>query len=611
MAAGFGALIGLLGTPVGALPVSGDAYGGTYKLLNACGGKTLDVRRRSLDDGAAVQTWADGGAGSINQQWVLTAAGNGDYTLSARHSGKVLDVRGAGADKGTPVVQWREESADHPLWKLLETGGHIEIAPKHAPRLRLDVKAGSKENGAAVQLWTENGSCAQAWTLARVAAPPQDGRQALRVSDNGRFLVGADGSPFFYLADTAWELFHRLNRAEVRRYLEKRSEQGFTVIQAVALSGLGGPGVPNVYGDLPLIGKNPARPAVTPGSNPANKDQYDYWDHVDYVVNEAAGLGLHVALLPTWGSWVGDRTIFTPASAKAYGEFLGRRYKDKGVIWVLGGDRVPTQSDLEVWRAMAEGIERGVGGRDKALISFHPRGGHSSAEYVHADPWLDFNMWQTGHCRDVKEWAKIGQTYALKPTKPVLNSEPIYEGHPLCFDVKNGYSDAADVRAAAYWSVFAGAFGHTYGHHAVWQMHDEGQGGTNAPRQSWQDALNDPGARQMRFLRALITSRPMLERVPDQSLLQDAYSGAQRVQATRGGDYAFVYSAAGQPFTVNLGRLRGKQLRAAWFDPRSGKSQVIGIFENVGTRRFTPPSQGRKDDWVLLLDDASRKYPLP
>jgi Protein of unknown function (DUF4038) len=97
----------------------------------------------------------------------------------------------------------------------------------------------------------------------------------LRVSDNQRFLSTQDGKPFFYLADTAWELFHRLDRAQAVQYLAKRAEQKFTAIQAVALAELDGVSVPNEYGDLPLIDKDPSRPAVTPGSNPKNAQAYD------------------------------------------------------------------------------------------------------------------------------------------------------------------------------------------------------------------------------------------------------------------------------------------------------------------------------------------------
>ena len=55
------------------------------------------------------------------------------------------------------------------------------------------------------------------------------------VSKNRRYLM-KDGQPFFWLGDTAWELFHRLTREEADQYLKRRAEQEFTVIQAVALA---------------------------------------------------------------------------------------------------------------------------------------------------------------------------------------------------------------------------------------------------------------------------------------------------------------------------------------------------------------------------------------
>ncbi len=52
----------------------------------------------------------------------------------------------------------------------------------------------------------------------------------MRISANQRFLVHDDGTPFFYLGDTAWELFHRLTLAEAEQYLRDRAAKGFTVI---------------------------------------------------------------------------------------------------------------------------------------------------------------------------------------------------------------------------------------------------------------------------------------------------------------------------------------------------------------------------------------------
>ena len=133
----------------------------------------------------------------------------------------------------------------------------------------------------------------------------------LEVSPNHRFLRYADGRPFFYLADTAWELFHRCTREEARTYLETRAAQGFTVIQAVMLAEFDGLREPNAYGRLPLRDENPATPDDSEGG---------YWDHVDGIVRTANELGLVVGALPTWGdkwnrAWGKGPEAFTPTAS--------------------------------------------------------------------------------------------------------------------------------------------------------------------------------------------------------------------------------------------------------------------------------------------------------
>jgi hypothetical protein len=442
----------------------------------------------------------------------------------------------------------------------------------------------------------------------------------LKVSDNQRFLSTQDGKPFFYLADTAWELFHRLDRQQAVQYLTKRAEQKFTVIQAVALAEVNGVSVPNAYGDLPLIDKDPTKPAVTPGANPNNAQAYDYWDHVEYIIDQANARGLYIALLPSWGRWVnagrGDERLLTPANAQRYGEFLGRRFGKKGVIWILGGDRTPTGFE-ETWRALAKGIAIGVAGKEDysaVLMSFHPRGAETSSTAFHGDAWLDFNMQQTGHdlAEKTRAWARITADYERTPVKPVIDGEPLYEDHPLAFAAKiNGYSFDAHVRQRAYWDTFSGACGHTYGNHAVWQMYAPGRQPVNGPLMYWYEAILRPGAAEMQHVRALIESRPYFSRVPDLSVVVNPLDGADRIAATRGDGYLFVYSAQGRPFTVNMGKISGEKLKAWWFNPRSGTSREAGVYPNTGTREFNCPSEGFGSDWVLVLDDAARNFPQP
>ena len=458
--------------------------------------------------------------------------------------------------------------------------------------------------------------------LCGAQTPARRGRALprLRVSDNNRFLVTADGNPFFYLADTAWELFHRLDRKQASEYLELRASQGYTAIQAVALAELEGINDPNAYGDLPLTDADPTKPAVTPDSDPNNAQAYDYWDHVEYIVDEANARGLYLAFLPSWGRWVNsgrnDRSILTPANAQTYGEFLGRRFGKKGIIWVLGGDRNPTGFE-ETWWALARGIAIGTSGKedyDAVLMTFHPRGGETSATWFHNDKWLDFNMWQIGHGIPGKSanWEKIRKDYERTPTKPVIDGEPLYEDHPLAFRAKDfGYSFDAHVRQYAYWDVFSGACGHTYGDHSVWQMYQPGKRPINGPLLYWNEAIHRPGAAEMQYLRRLIEARPYFSRVPDYSIVVDPLDGADRIVATRGDGYAFIYSAQGRSFTANMGKISGQRVKAFWFNPRTGDSYLFDTLDNTGVHEFKCPSEGFGSDWVLVLDDASKNFPGP
>src|SRR3712207_4815241 len=115
---------------------------------------------------------------------------------------------------------------------------------------------------------------------ASLAAVPR-----VKVSDDKHFLATQDGKPFFYLGDTAWELFHRLNREEAERYLRNRAEKRYTVIQAVVLAELNGLNDPNPYGHKPLADNDPTKP------------NEEYFKHVDFVVNKAEELGLFVGML--------------------------------------------------------------------------------------------------------------------------------------------------------------------------------------------------------------------------------------------------------------------------------------------------------------------------
>jgi hypothetical protein len=442
-----------------------------------------------------------------------------------------------------------------------------------------------------------------------VGRPPASATQRLRVAANHRYLEREDGTPFFYLGDTAWELLHRLNREEADLYLADRARKGFTVIQTVVLAELEGLEAPNANGDLPLVAQDPGRP------NDA------YFRHVDYVVDRAQTLGLHIGMLPTWGRYWkvdGGKNIFSVDSARGFGRYLGRRYAQKPVIWILGGDNNPACSEERAAiEALAAGLREGDEGRH--LITFHPRGPGRSSDFFHEAQWLDFNMYQSSHGgRDHDNGLYAELDYRLTPPKPTLDGEPRYERIPVgfYFATSNPFDrfEAYDARQAAYWSLLAGACGHTYGHNSVWQMWTRERRPVIFADVPWVEALDHSGALQMGFVRRLFESRPFQKLEPCQSMVLDGPgSGAGKIRAARArdGSFAFIYSPAGEKFTVDQSVVKGERLKEIWYDPRYGVAREIHTGTSKAIQTYTPPNSGRGCDWLLILEDEGEKFPLP
>lgn len=428
----------------------------------------------------------------------------------------------------------------------------------------------------------------------------------LKVSRNGRYLTSQDGTPFFYLADTAWTLFKRLSHDEVEEYLTNRVAKGFTVIQAYVLRGLH---VKNVNGDLTLLDGDPTRP------NEA------FFKNVDWIVNRANELGLVMGLVVTYGEHVQQvntqEQVFDPSNAAVFGRYLGSRYRDNAVIWYLGGDRQPV-AGRAVWQAVAHGLKQGS--RGEHLVSYHgpgPRPGptdYSSSFWFHNEDWLDFNTIQSGHRSAVPNYEFVAHDYALKPTKPTIDMESRYENHP---DGSNPQRiDAHQAREAGYWAMLAGAAGHGYGCNDMWQFYNPErmpaaddisfpfarlQGVTH-----WRQAMDFDGSFGVGLMRKLFELRPWHHLVPDQGLITAGRGeGEDHVQAARARDksFAIAYLPFGHPVRVYMSRLAAPHIRAQWYDPRQGTWIAIGQYSNTGIVEFTPPSAGEQEDWALVLDN--------
>ena len=248
-------------------------------------------------------------------------------------------------------------------------------------------------------------------------------------------------------------------------------------------------------------------------------------------------------------------------------------------------------------------------------MTFHPGGERSSSDWFQNSSWLDFNMCQTGHGQRSYSIYKriIVRDYDLKPVKPCFDGEPRYEDHPVNWNPEVlGWFNDADIRQALYWNLFSGSFGHTYGCHPVWQFLTPSREPIGLARHNWYDVLDLPGASELVNARRLIESRPFLSRVPDQSLIIPSYfPETDYVVATRGNGYAFVYFPTGWSAEIQLDKIGAKSIVSYWFDPRTGENQLIGTIPGSGIHKFTPPTGGRGNDWILVLDDSSKNFKAP
>jgi hypothetical protein len=439
----------------------------------------------------------------------------------------------------------------------------------------------------------------------------------LKVDPGGHFLVTVNGEPFFWLGDTGWTLF-QFTPAEMRKYMADRADKGFTVIQLMVIRHE----QENYNGLKPFTNKAP----VT--LNEA------YWRYIDEIIEEARTNGLYVCLYVMWGMDA-DTMFPDPYTGNyQYAKLIGQRYRDKShVIWSVCGeyekigfyhdeqgnyirDQNVSERGLELIRQIAQGLEEGHGGQN--LMTIHPV--TTSSNHFHNDPWLDFNQQQTwGQVEGNAD--RILDDYNKSPVKPVFNGEPGYEKSTRA---DFGYINASHMRNEAYTSLFSGGFGFTYGAQDIWNF------GERETRLNLDHYLDYEGAFDMKHVRDLMESRPLLDRIPDQRLVTSAY-GSKGSQFTPGnyraatrasdGSYAFIYSTRGEDFSIDMSKISGSQVKAWWYNPRDGKCYdesgnridlPFGTYSTTGTMTFSPPGEpGAGRDWVLVLDDASRDFCIP
>jgi hypothetical protein len=453
----------------------------------------------------------------------------------------------------------------------------------------------------------------------------------LQVSENGHYLQHEDGTAFPWIGDTGWALFWKLDQEEVKNYLDTRLNQGFNVIQAVIFwypHKTGFPdsihNAPNAYGHRPFVGgefPETSKPLIVEGNHPEYPN--DYWDHVDFIIDEIEKRGLYLAALPCWASAFiqarkkNSHVEFNVNEAKAYGKFLGKRYGNKpNIIWVLGGDVDPVNHGVgdqrQVYRAMAEGIAHGVTGNeslkwdkpnndwDKVLMTFHAvqtpwnngdKGG-SSSKWFHNDAWLDINMLETWAWPE-SIYRLVKQDYDLKnPVKPTIMGEGAYEYGKYLAKYDCGWVTPRLVRQQGYHTFFAGATGHTYGAYPVWPMLKYECG------MHWTQALLLPGASQIgTIMKDFITKYEWW----NWTILNNkdrAKTG--NVAVLTANDELLYYLPHGDSVTISQPGFK-KWTEALWFNPEDGRYEIIEKKNEKVVKGQTFYAPGWWDDAVLIL----------
>ncbi len=430
--------------------------------------------------------------------------------------------------------------------------------------------------------------------------------ETLHVSQNGRYLMEGD-KPFFWLGDTAWLMLLKLNEEEIYTYLRNRKEKGYNVIQTV------------------LIHSFP-QADITSSLAPGKKDvtQPAYWNFVDRILDMAEQMGLYIGLLPAWGSLVKER-VLNMDTMRTYADFLGKRYqKRKNLIWILGGD---VRGDVGYNIFCLAGHILKTYNPDR-VIAYHPFGRTSSSLWFNNEPWLDINMFQSGHRRydqasldewddnnahetffGEDNWKYVDRDLSYDTAKPTLDAEPSYEGIPQgLHNPRNPYWEEWDVRRYAYWSVFAGAAGHTYGSNAIMQFYDNlTQQGAYGVREIWLDAMHHPGCAQLNYLKNLMESVDFTSGKSDDSLLlfgqKERY---HRIAVFVGADFIFCYDYMGDEFKLDLRRYQDIALDAYWMDPRNGSLSYITTLKGQDEWLASPAARKETaNDWVLVLKKAA------
>jgi hypothetical protein len=416
------------------------------------------------------------------------------------------------------------------------------------------------------------------------AQPPQ----IIRVAASGTHLETADGEPFFWLADTAWNGALRSQPDDWQSYLDKRREQRFTAIQFVTTQWRGGD---RVIPRHQFTGTE--RITIDPAA----------FAELDAKVAAIVERGLRPAPVMLWTLTPTDPgQALSEADAIRLARYEVARWGALAPAWLVGGDGCYLDIGVDRWKRIGRAV---FGDCPEQLATLHPCGLSWIAEAFAGEDWLDFIGYQSGHGDgegDLKWLVQGPPANSAKVGKPVINLEPNYEKHPA---YQSGQlHTAANVRRASYWSMLVHApAGVTYGNNEIWvwneQTADAENHGNLRQIPPWRRGVETDGIADMTRLRTFFESGPWTELRPAQHLLagQPGAGDPRRFTAvakTSDDKWTVAYLPRGG--TIKFTRELGDN-GAQWFDPRTGDYTTAKRTEE---RAFEAPDDR---DWILEFRD--------
>ena len=201
------------------------------------------------------------------------------------------------------------------------------------------------------------------------------------------------------------------------------------------------------------------------------------------------------------GGWLDVLRSNGVAKDRAYGRFLGERYKSfANIVWSSGNDfqTWSNAADDAVVLAVAKGIHSVDPKHIQTVELDYPKSGS-----------LDDSRWRSVITLDAAytyypTYAEVLQEYNRKSHLPVYMVEAGYEFEQNNSAISHGAPQI--LRRQEYWSILSGAAGQFYGNHYTWQFAD-----------GWKDHLDTPGSVQVGYLAKLFEGVRWFRLVPDEA----------------------------------------------------------------------------------------------